>query len=177
MTRKYKIFLGLIVLWAIAVPLFANLNGTWFSLGIPKLLDHIGVLQVSSTMCMESISGGCITNMAIRFAIWPYISILVALLGLSYVIDLILRSSLTVGKTILGLLFVTIFIVLAIFLGGGQLYMSFLTNVLNFTGYSRDLLLHYNIYVASLLLGLVAIAPDLFTRPLAGRIPRPSGRG
>jgi hypothetical protein len=162
MTRKYKIFLGLIVLWAIAVPLFASLSDSWFSLEIPKLLDDIGVLE-SFTMCTNSITGSCTTSVAIRFAIWPYISMLVALLGVSYVIDLILRRSFTVGKTILSLLFVITFTVLAIFLDGGQLYVNFLTDVLGFTSYSRNLLFYYNIYLFFLLLGLFAIAEGLFS--------------
>jgi hypothetical protein len=144
------------------MPLFVSLSGNLSSFEISKLLDHIGVLE-SLTICTESIDTSCTTNIGIRWAVWPYVSLLVTLLGLSYVIDLILRSSLRVSKTILGLLFVTIFTILAIFLGGGQLYISFLTDVLNFTSYSRNLLFYYNIYLFFLLLGLLAIAEDLFS--------------
>ena len=162
MTRKYKILLGLTVLCVITIPLFVSLSGNLSSLEISKLLDDIGVLE-SLTICTESINTSCTTNIGIRWAVWPYVSLLVTLLGLSYVVDLILRSSSTVGKIFFCLLSVTIFTVLTTSFGGSQLYVNFLTDILNFTSYSRNLLFYYNIYLFFLLLGLLAIAEDLFS--------------
>jgi hypothetical protein len=153
MSRKYKIFAATVLLYIAVIPLIA----TFGDLAINNFLEDIGVLKVGSTGCTTGMPSSCFTSMTAALVVFPHLLMLIALFGLSTLLDFMITS---IMERVSWRPEYVIFIVVGFtYLLSSLAMQNFLFHISDalFTGFSRNTIPFYHAFMVLALLGVIEI--------------------